>query len=150
MMKLSETNKHYLLGAVGGALVLAMVTSSWDLMLTPGAAERLGKKRADDAVAHALAPFCVAKFQSQKDVGQTGRAEEAGPVPAGHFHRERRLGHDARQQRAQFRGGQGLRRNTDEVAGNTDEGAVTTSRTTDGVVIDGAPLIERARVKPLS
>ena len=68
MLKLSETNKHYLLGAVGGALALAMVTSSWDLMLTPGAADRLAKTRAEAAVAQALAPFCVERFRSQKDV----------------------------------------------------------------------------------
>ncbi len=67
MFKLSETHKHYLLGAVGGALVLAMVTSSWDLMITPAAAERLGKARAEAAVAQALAPFCVERFRAQKD-----------------------------------------------------------------------------------
>jgi len=68
MLKLSETNKHYLIGAIGGALVLAMVTSSWDLMITPAAAERLGKKRAEEAVAKAVAPFCVERFRSQKDI----------------------------------------------------------------------------------
>ena len=67
MIKFSDATKHYAIGAAGGAIALAMVTSSWDLMLTPGAAERLAKKRADAAVAQALAPFCVEKFRSQKD-----------------------------------------------------------------------------------
>ena len=74
MIKLSESNKHYLVGAIGGALALAMVTSSWDLMITPAAAERLGKKRADEAVGRALAPFCVEKFRSQKN-GSASLAE---------------------------------------------------------------------------
>jgi len=67
MIKFSDATKHYFLGAVGGAVVLAMVTSSWDLMLTPAAAERLAKTRADAAVAQALAPFCVERFRSQND-----------------------------------------------------------------------------------
>ena len=67
MIKFSDTTKHYFLGAVGGAVALAMVTSSWDLMLTPAAAEKLAKTRAATAVAQALAPFCVERFQSQKD-----------------------------------------------------------------------------------
>ena len=67
MIKFSDATKHYAIGAAGGAIALAMVTSSWDLMLTPAAAERLGKARAEVAVAHALAPFCVERFQNQKD-----------------------------------------------------------------------------------
>ena len=67
MIKFSDATKHYAIGAAGGAIVLAMVTSSWDLMLTPAAAERLGKTRAEVAVAQALAPFCVQSFQSQKN-----------------------------------------------------------------------------------
>jgi hypothetical protein len=67
MIKFSDATKQYFWGAVGGALVLAMVTSSWDLMLTRGAVEQLGKKRAAAAVAQALAPYCVERFQSQKD-----------------------------------------------------------------------------------
>ena len=67
MIKLSDANKHYLLGAVGGVVVAAMVVSSWDLLLTPAAAERLAKTRADAAVAQALAPFCAERFRAEKD-----------------------------------------------------------------------------------
>jgi hypothetical protein len=68
MIQFSDATKHYFLGAVGGALVLAMVASSWDLVLTRDAAKQLAKKSADAAVAQALAPFCVERFNSQKDV----------------------------------------------------------------------------------
>lgn len=66
-MKFSDETKHYALGAVGGAVALAMVAYSWHWVLTPAAADRLAKTRAETAVAQALAPFCVDKFRSQKD-----------------------------------------------------------------------------------
>ena len=65
-MQISDSTKHYFWGAVGGMLALAMVTYSYKIMLTPAEAERLGKQRADLAVAQALAPFCVEKFRSAK------------------------------------------------------------------------------------
>jgi hypothetical protein len=68
MMKLWDEYKQYFWGAVGGIMALSMVVSAWDLMLTRGAAERLGKTRAEVAVGQALAPFCVERFKAQKDV----------------------------------------------------------------------------------
>ena len=66
-MQFSDSTKHYFWGVVGGAVGLLMVTYSWKLMLTPAEAERLGKARADAAVAQALAPFCVERFQHERD-----------------------------------------------------------------------------------
>lgn len=66
-MQISDAHKHYFWGAVVGAVGVLMVTYSWKFMLTPGEAERLGKTRAEAAVAQALAPFCVDKFEHEKN-----------------------------------------------------------------------------------
>lgn len=66
-MKFSDTHKHYFWGAVVGAVGVLMVAFSWDFVLSPATAERLAKAQAEAAVAQALAPFCVQRFQSDKD-----------------------------------------------------------------------------------
>ena len=53
----SERNKQWLWGAVGGAIALSMVTLSWDIWVTQGAAQRMARAQADIAVAQALAPL---------------------------------------------------------------------------------------------
>ncbi len=65
MLQIPAQYKPALWGAVVGATALAMVGYSWDIWLTPQAAQRMAKQQADVAVGQALAPFCVEKFRKQ-------------------------------------------------------------------------------------
>jgi hypothetical protein len=47
----------------GGAVFFAILFTHGTLWFTPGAADKVGKQAADAAVATALAPFCVERFQ---------------------------------------------------------------------------------------
>jgi hypothetical protein len=47
----------------GGAVFFAILFTHGTLWFTPGAAEKLGKQVAEAAVATALAPLCVERFQ---------------------------------------------------------------------------------------
>jgi len=60
----TETVKPVLLGAIGGALALAIVGFSWGGWVTGGAAETMAQKQAKSATIAALAPICAAKFQA--------------------------------------------------------------------------------------
>ena len=62
-----EQAKPILMGAVGGAVALAIVGFSWGGWVTGGTAEEMANDRADSAVIAALAPICVAQFQQQSD-----------------------------------------------------------------------------------
>jgi hypothetical protein len=76
-MQLTEKHKTLLLGAAGGALLFGMVGFSWDFMLTPGEAQDMARKQSSAAVATALAPFCVERFQRQPDaVAKLGELEK--------------------------------------------------------------------------
>ena len=66
-MELSDRTKFGALGAVGGAVVLAMVGYSWDFFLTPAEVESFAEQRSKKAVATALAPFCVDRFRREPD-----------------------------------------------------------------------------------
>jgi hypothetical protein len=54
-------------GAVGGAIVLAIVGFHWGGWMTSHAAGKLADERADAAVMAALTPICVEKFQHTAD-----------------------------------------------------------------------------------
>ncbi len=58
-----EKAKPVLLGAIGGAAVLAIAGFSWGGWVTGGTAEAMADKRAKSATVAALAPICAAKFQ---------------------------------------------------------------------------------------
>ncbi len=60
----TENIKPVLLGAVGGAIALAIVGFSWGGWVTGGAAEAMAQKEAKSATIAALAPICAAKFQA--------------------------------------------------------------------------------------
>jgi alpha/beta superfamily hydrolase len=62
-MNIPIETKPALWGAVGDAVVLAIVGFSWGGWVTGGKAESAAAIRADTAVVAALAPVCVAKFR---------------------------------------------------------------------------------------
>jgi hypothetical protein len=59
--------KSALVGAVGGAILLAIIGFNWGGWVTGGTAEKKSAERADAAVTQALAPICVEKFRGQPD-----------------------------------------------------------------------------------
>jgi hypothetical protein len=59
--------KPLLLGAAGGAILLAIVGFTWGGWVTGGTAEKNAAQRADTAVVQALAPICVQNFRGQID-----------------------------------------------------------------------------------
>ncbi|MGI9419899.1 MAG: hypothetical protein ACR2RA_18905 [Geminicoccaceae bacterium] len=63
-----EKTKPILMGAIGGAVALAIVGFGLGGWVTGGTAEELAEDRADSAVVAALAPICVAQFQQQSGV----------------------------------------------------------------------------------
>lgn len=62
-----ENIKPALLGAVGGAIALAIVGFGWAGWVTGGTAEAMAKKQAKSATVAALAPICAARFQAESD-----------------------------------------------------------------------------------
>jgi hypothetical protein len=62
-----EKAKPILMGAVGGAVALAIVGFGWGGWVTGGTAAGMADDRAESAVVAALAPICVAQFQQQSD-----------------------------------------------------------------------------------
>ncbi len=70
----TEMIKPVLMGAVGGAVALAIVGFGWGGWVTGGTAEAMAKKHAKSATVAALAPICAAKFQA--DAGFDARLSE--------------------------------------------------------------------------
>ena len=62
-MKFSPQIKPAIFGAIGGAVVLAIVGFTWGGWLTGSTAEKLATQRADTALVAAFTPYCVAKFK---------------------------------------------------------------------------------------
>ena len=52
-------------GAVGGAIVLAIIGFSTGWVVTSGTAQEMAEQQKDKAVIAALTPICVAQFKSQ-------------------------------------------------------------------------------------
>jgi len=67
-MKFPPETKPAILGAVGGAIALAIYGFAWGGWVTGTSADRTAKQRADIAVVAALLPVCVAKFNTASDV----------------------------------------------------------------------------------
>ncbi len=64
-----EKIKPGLWGAIGGAIVLAIVGFAWGGWVTGGTAQKMAEEMAEDAVLARLAPICVEQFNqdSEKD-----------------------------------------------------------------------------------
>jgi alpha/beta superfamily hydrolase len=67
-MKFPSETKPALVGAVCGAIALAIYGFTWGGWVGAGTAEAAAKQRAETAVVAALLPVCVAKFNSTADV----------------------------------------------------------------------------------
>ncbi len=67
MPKIPVQTKPFLWGAAAGAIALAIVGFNWGGWMTGSTAERLANGRADEATVAALAPICVAQFQTSTD-----------------------------------------------------------------------------------
>ncbi len=76
----TEMMKPVLMGAVGGAVALAIVGFSWGGWVTGGTAEAMAKKQAKSATVAALAPICAAKFQA--DTGFDAKLTELNETRA--------------------------------------------------------------------
>lgn len=66
-MKLPPETKPVLMGAVCGAIAIAVVGFAWGGWVTGGTAEKMAGIQADAAVVSVLAPICADKFQKQSD-----------------------------------------------------------------------------------
>ena len=66
-MIMNPNVKPALWGAVGGAVVVALVGFSWGGWKTASSARDLVEAGSQKAVVVALAPFCVEKFNTQSD-----------------------------------------------------------------------------------
>ena len=64
-----EKIKLGLWGALGGAIVLAIIGFSWGGWVTGGTAQEMAEEKAENAVVARLAPICVEQFKqdSEKD-----------------------------------------------------------------------------------
>ena len=65
-----EKIKPVLWGAVGGAIVLAIVGFNWGGWVTTGTAEAMAKESAATAVAERLGSICVAQSNRDPEKGQ--------------------------------------------------------------------------------
>ena len=85
-----ENAKPLLMGAIGGAVVLAIVGFTWGGWVTASTAESMAVKRAKAATVAALAPICVARFQEDtsfevrlSELNETRTYQRAGFIEEG-------------------------------------------------------------------
>ena len=85
-MKLPVETTPALWGAVGGAVVLAIVGFNWGGWVTGGKAQSMARTQVDEAVIGALAPLCVTKFEASADVAtQRAALTKLEPWTRGEF-----------------------------------------------------------------
>jgi len=65
-----EKIKLGLWGAIGGAIVIAIIGFSWGGWVTSGTAKSMAEEMAADAVANRLAPICVVQFNQDSEKTQ--------------------------------------------------------------------------------
>lgn len=68
-MKMPANTGAYVKGAIGGAVILAIVGFGWGGWVTGSTATKDAKAAAHDAVVTALAPICAERFRAQSDAG---------------------------------------------------------------------------------
>ena len=62
-----EKIKLGLWGAIGGAIVLAIIGFTWGGWVTGGTAQTMAEEMAEDAVVDRLAPICVEQFNQDSE-----------------------------------------------------------------------------------
>ncbi len=80
-MQTPEWLKPGIWGGVIGAVAITIVGFSADWVTTTGSAQEMAENRAEDAVAQALTPICVAKFKDlseERKTKQLAALEEEG------------------------------------------------------------------------
>jgi hypothetical protein len=77
-MKMPAELKPALLGAMGGAIALAILGFTWGGWMTAGTAATQASQRASEAVVTALAPICADNFR--RDEGSAARLAELKKV----------------------------------------------------------------------
>ncbi len=70
-LQIPEWAKPAAWGAVGGAIVLAIIGFSAGWVVTSGTAQEMAEQQKDKAVIAALTPICVAQFKSQTEEVRT-------------------------------------------------------------------------------
>lgn len=65
-----EKIKPALWGAVGGAIVLAIIGFAWGGWVTGGTAQKMAEELAQEAVVARLAPICVEQFNQDAEKNQ--------------------------------------------------------------------------------
>lgn len=66
-MNWKEKIKLLVWGAIGGAIVLAIIGFAWGGWVTGGTAQEMAKEMADEAVIDRLAPICVLQFNQDPE-----------------------------------------------------------------------------------
>ena len=67
MQDLWEKIKPSLWGAVGGAILLAIIGFNWGGWVTGGTAQKTAEKLSQEAVVARLAPICVEQFNQESE-----------------------------------------------------------------------------------
>ena len=70
-MNMPTNTKPWIQGAVGGAIIVALVGFNWGGWVTGGTAQKIADGRAEKAVAAALTPVCVSQFSKRADAPAT-------------------------------------------------------------------------------
>ncbi len=69
-----------LLGAVGGAILLAIIGFAWGGWVTGGTAQKMAEEMAEEAVVSRLAPICVEQFRQDSEKVQKLKEMKAEDV----------------------------------------------------------------------
>jgi len=67
-MKFPASTEPFLLGAVAGAIALAVIGFNWGGWMTASKSEQFARMRAEQAMVELQTPICVAQFQKGPDV----------------------------------------------------------------------------------
>lgn len=87
-MQTPEWLKPGIWGGVIGAVAITIVGFSADWVTTTGSAQEMAENRAEEAVAQALTPICVARFKElsqEKEAKQLAALEEEGSYGADEY-----------------------------------------------------------------
>ena len=70
-MKVPASTEPFLLGALAGAIALAVIGFNWGGWMTASKAEQFARMRTDQVAVKLLAPICVALFQKSPNAKES-------------------------------------------------------------------------------